>query len=121
MLYLVCGILFIFKTPSFGVINGALWGFIVIRFWLMVGSRGVMHWGMVNNCMVNWSSMVNWATMVDKGSRVMGRSSMIDRLRAGVIDRGGVIYRLDRSVGWGRGVAIYGGIIGMHGGSGHRC
>ena len=85
---------------------------------LMVSSWGVVNWSMVNNSMVNWSSMVNWATMVDKGSRVMGRSSMIDRLRAGVIDRGGVVYRLNRSIGWGRGVPIH-GFIGIYRGCSH--
>ena len=99
----------------------------MIRLRLMVSSWGMVYRGMVNHSMMYWSSMVNWATMVDKSSRVVGnRSSMVDRLsslvdrfRARVVHRGGVIHRLCRTIGWGWGITIHRG-IGMHGGSGHR-
>ena len=92
---------------------------------LMVSSWGVVNRGMVDNSMMDRSSMVNWATMMDKSSWVGGRSSMVGRFssmvdwfRARVVYRGGVVHRLCRTICWGRGITIHGG-IGMHGGSGH--
>ena len=125
MLYLIGGVLSVFEAPSFGVVNGALWGLVMIGLRLMVSSRSMVNWSMVNHSMMYWSSMVNWATMVDKSSRVGGRSSMVDGFssmvdwfRARVVYRGGVIHRLCRTICWGRGITINGG-IGMHRGSGH--
>jgi len=47
MLYLIGWVFSIFKTPCFGVINGALWWFVMIRLWLMISCWSMMNRGMV--------------------------------------------------------------------------
>jgi len=122
MLDLISWVFSIFKTPSFGVVNGALWWFIMVRLWLMISSRGMMDRGMVGNNMMSRGSMVDWATVVDKSSWMMGWSGMVDRFRlvirfrlvvrfwAWVINRGCVVYRLNRAISGGGGVSIHWGI-----------
>jgi len=128
VLYLIGGVLGVFQAPSFGVVNRALWGLVMIGFWLMVRSRSMMNWSVMNNCMMNWSCMMNGATMVDKSSRVSrGRSSMVDWFRTGVVywfrsrvvDRGSVVNWLYWAISGGGGVTIH-RFIGKHRGSGHR-
>ena len=126
MLYFISRVFSIFKTPSFGVVNGALWWFIMLRFWLMISSRGMMdrgmmNWNMVGNTMMNRGSMVDWSPMVDKSSWVMGRSRVVDRFRLvirfwlvvrfwAVINRGCVVHRFNWAISRGGGVAIHWGI-----------
>jgi len=121
MLNLISWVFSIFKTPCFRVINGALWWFVMIRFWLMISCRSMMNRGMVYG-VVNRGSMMHWSPMVDKSSRVMDRGCMVHRFRlmircrlvvrfwGRVIDRGSVVNRLNRAISWGGGVTIYWGI-----------
>ena len=121
MLNLISWVFGIFKTPSFGVIYGALGRFVMSRFWLVISCWSMVNWGMVCNSMVNWSSMV------DKSCWVMNRSSMVDRFRLVVrfrlmvrfrlvIDRGSVVDWFNGAIGWGGGVTIdwANWVVGVH-------
>ena len=129
MFNLIGRVFSVFKAPSFGVINRALRGLIVIRFWFMIGSRSmVSNWGMVDNWgVVDYRGVVD--SMVDWGNRVVDKSSwvvshwsfMVDgfrfmiRLRGGMVDGGGVVHRFNWTISWSRGVAInYRMIIGFN-------
>ena len=90
MLDLISWVFSIFKTPCFGVINGALWWFVMIRFWLIISCWSMMNRGMAY-CVVN-------------------RCRLVVRFWGRVIDRGSVVNRLNRAISWGGGVTIYWGI-----------
>ena len=92
----------------------------MLRFWLMISSRGMMDRGMMDKGMMK-RSLVNWCGMVDKSSWVMGGSRVVDRFWLVVrfllvvrfwamMNRGCVVHRFSWAISGGGGVAIHWGI-----------